>query len=178
MSAGPISLLAPWLGGAGTTGGVMNGGVKSLFAFWSGGAGVGGGAVAPSTPSTAAGRSRRRKSYVVEIDGEDFIVSSEAEAQELLTKATEQAEELARVTVARATKATHRPARKIAADVRKALVLPDVVAPPEFAGIAQSVLARIQEVYDSAARTVEIELALRKIQAQHDDDEETILLLL
>jgi len=125
-----------------------------------------------------AGRSRRRpqRKYVVAIDGEDHLVETEAQAQELLEQVKEQAETTAALALDRAKKAKARPARKILQDARRALETPQITVPPDFQAIANQVLASVSDLYADTFRSIEIELALRR--AEEDDDEEVLLMLL
>lgn len=131
--------------------------------------------VAVGSASNAAGRPTRRR-YVVEIDGQDFIVESPDQARQLLDKATEAAEEKAEQALDRANKAQKRPQRKVMADARKALREPSIYA-PEFPELAADVQRQIRAIYDSALQAIEISALLRKREEDEMDDEDILLLL-
>src|SRR5512147_3141637 len=108
------SLLAFWIGGASSTpAAAPSGGYRSLLAFWAGGAADPGGTPPPVVVTERglqpAGKSKRRRKTVLEIDGERFEVWSEAEAQALL----ESARELAAQQAATAAKSALNKARKV-----------------------------------------------------------------
>lgn len=113
----------------------------------------------------------------MEIDGEDFVVNSEAEAIALLDKAKEQAEQLAEVQIARAAKAERRKTGKVIADARKTLVVPQIKA-PGLESYAAQVLADIRDTYASTMRTIEVAALLRKRDREEEDDEDVLLLLI
>jgi hypothetical protein len=124
-----------------------------------------------------AGRSRRRKKYEIEIDGQVFEAESEAEALALLEQAKEQAEEKASAVTSKAIAAVNRPKRKVLADVRKALKPPVIEATEPLQQSANAVLKQIQAIYDDALRAVEISALLKK-QEDEQDDEDILLMLL
>lgn len=133
----------------------------------------------PSSGPTPAGRAKRvRRRYVVEIDGKDFEVGSPDEALDLLQKAKEQAEELAAKAVERASKAIRRPTRKIISDAKRAMPVPDIVAPPEIADVAGAVLEQIRSIYADAMQSVEISALMAKRDREIEQDDEEVLLLL
>jgi hypothetical protein len=113
---------------------------------------------------------------VVEIDGEDFFVESAEEAQALLDQAVEAAKEKAALTVKRAATAQRRPARKVMADARRSLVVPEISA-PEFEDYASKALEAIQDLYRNAMVTVEVSALLAKRQREEEDDEDVLLLI-
>ena len=137
----------------------------------------------PATaPETSGGgiprRLRRRQRYVVEIDGEEFVVDTPDQALELLNKAKQEAKELAEKAVKRAAAATKRPTRKVIADARRALSTPEIKAPPELMDVAASVMESIQATYKEALQAVEIAAWMAKRDADIERDDEDILLLL
>ena len=123
-----------------------------------------------------AGRSRRRRLHVVEIDGEDFIVGSEEEAVALLENAKEEAEQIARQAIERAAKVKVRPVRKVIADARKSLALPDIKA-PGLEDYAAQITQHIEELYQDALRTIEIAALIAKREREDEDDEDILLLM-
>ena len=132
--------------------------------------------VAP-VPRTGAGRSsRQRQRVVVEIDGEDFIAESPEEAQAILDQAKEAAEEKAKLAVERATKARTKPTRKVLADARKSLELPEISA-PGLDGYADEISRQIEGIYQSAIQTIEVAALLRKRELAEEDDEDILLLI-
>lgn len=135
---------------------------------------------APPPRATGAGRPsrERRRRYEVELDGEVFDVASPAEAEAILNRARELAAEKADTVIARATAATKRAPRKVMQDARRALQPPAISAPPDLSPIVQSVLEQIGAIYASALRSVEIEVLLRQRQAELDEDDEAVLLLM
>jgi hypothetical protein len=132
-----------------------------------------------ATAQGGAGRSkRRRQRYEVEIDGEVFDASSVDQALEILQKAKEQAKAVADKAVERAVKARKREPRKVIADAQKALQLPDIQAPAELQDAADAVMQQIRALYEQAAQAIEIETAMRRREAEIDEDDEEVMLLL
>ncbi len=131
---------------------------------------------APAPPApTAAGRSRRRQRYIVEIDDEEFEVSSPEEAEALLTEAKELAHQRAAQAIERAQKATKRPKPKVLADAKKAMPVPVISASPEIEPVALAVVEEIRSIYRDAMRVVEMMALLRRAD---EEEEESLLLLL
>jgi hypothetical protein len=141
-------------------------------------------AVAAEQPA-GGGRSRKsRRKYAVEIDGEEFLVESVAEAESLLRQAEEIAAEKAAKQVERA--ATQKKSRRaVVKDARRALPLPQVrVVGSDTDATAAAIesalrasMQRIEEQYKSAIRSVEI-AALMRMQAEQDEEEALITLLM
>lgn len=134
----------------------------------------GAGAVQPSMQG--AGRPSRRRPRVVEIDGEDFVVSSAEEAQALLDQAKEQAKELAATAIKRAGEAKKRPAHKVIRDARRLLEVPEIRS-EEYQPLVDQAQAEIRSIYESALASVEIAALLAKRQREEEDDEDVLLLL-
>jgi hypothetical protein len=136
----------------------------------------------PVSTNTGAGSSkkrRERKPVVVEIDGKDVVLESAQEAEELLSRVRAESEEAAETALKRASSAQKRPARKVIADARKALQVPEIFADtPAIQSIADRLLDDIQALYQSTINTIEIGALLRRQQALDEDDEDVILLLL
>jgi hypothetical protein len=125
---------------------------------------------------TPAGRGRRRRRrYIVEVDGREFATDSAAEAVALL----ERAAELARVAAEKAAEAQverQLPRARITGRANPVTLTPPTVAgPPELAPELERARARIDAAYAQAA--LEAELALLLKLQQERDDEETLLLL-
>lgn len=137
----------------------------------------GGPAPAPAPAQKGAGRSRRRRPHVVEIDGEDFIVGSAEEAQELLERAKEEAAQVAKVAIERASKVRNRPVRKVLADARKAMQVPAIDAPPDLEAYADQITRQIESLYADALRTIEIAALIAKREREDEDDEDVLLLM-
>lgn len=117
----------------------------------------------PEATQRHAGRSRRRR-LIVEIDGRDFEVSSEAEAIELLSRAkqiTQTVVEKARAAPTRINRGLQRP--RIST---KDLELKQAVAQAH---------REITQLYDDAFRDLEIRALMRK---QFEDEEEEALIRL
>lgn len=128
--------------------------------------------------STGAGRpSRTRRTRVVEIDGEDFIVNSEEEAIALLDQARDQAKQLAETAIKRAAAAERRPVRKVIQDARRLLTAPDIAASDDLQPLVQQAKADIAATYASALASVEIAALLARRQREEEDDEDVLLLI-
>jgi len=138
------------------------------------------GAEAPRR-NQGAGKSKRRtrKPVVVEIDGEDFVVSSEEEAEALVANVKAEAEEVAQLAMTRAATVQKRPPRKVLQDARRALVVPSIQVSGDdaVADIMRAAVSDVQELYQSAMRSIEIGALMRK-QAQEQDEEDVLMLLL
>ena len=119
---------------------------------------------------------RVRKRYQVEIDGESFDVESPEEAKQVLETLRQAAEDKAAEAIQAAATTKRLNPRKVIRDARKALALPDIAAPQQFAGLADSVLEQVRSTYEDALRTIEIAALLRQREIE-DDDEEVMLLL-
>ena len=133
---------------------------------------------AASSP-TPAGRANKRR-YVVEIDGETFDVASPTEAVAVLEQARETAKEQAAQAMQRAAKAQKRPVRKVIADARKALPIPQITVPETLKPAAQVVLEQIQTMYAQTMRDIEVAARMaheQRIRDLEDDDEDVLLLL-
>ena len=126
----------------------------------------------PESPSTgAAGRSRRKHRYYVEIDGQQFDVANASEAQQLLARARAlaevAAEEQAKAVEAKVRGKKPRPIK---------LATPTVTASPELGLDLAPIRQDIARIYDSAAALAELRLLLQR--AMEEDEEETLLLLM
>jgi hypothetical protein len=123
--------------------------------------------------STGAGnpkknKSRRRK-IIVEIDGQEFLVSSEDEAQDLLDQALELAEQKAAEELAKASK-SRMAKSKLVRVVRHKLQPPKASSnDAEVQQYVDSFLASVNQIYD---------VAVKSVQKSDDDDDEFIVGLL
>lgn len=114
------------------------------------------------TQQKAAGRARRRKRLVVEIDGQDFEVSSAQEAGELLAKARQiatQAIQKARTAPLRVSRGIPRPRITTQA--------------PELRQVVAQARREIGSLYDSLSRDMEIAALMRK--REEDQEEEALI---
>jgi hypothetical protein len=138
---------------------------------------VGQGALtAPVEASTEAGgrkKPRKPRRLVVEIDGQEFEVSSEDEALELLAQAKEAAQELAQRTV---TKSAAAKPREAVDEAREALKQPRIVASDDLTDQAKALEREIDEIYRAAIDAIEAEA--RKRRAEEDEENALIQLLL
>lgn len=124
--------------------------------------------------STGAGRPKRRRRYVVEIDGQLFDVQSAEHARALLDRARElavsQAEKVAATVVPQ--KAQRKTGTKPVALPTPRISSPD----PELADVISQARTAINEIYRKAA--IEAELAYLLARQMEEDEEEALLLLL
>lgn len=122
-----------------------------------------------------AGRPRRKRRYIVEIDGQEFEAESPAHAQAILERARELADKAAQsqadAVVARVT----RKVRSLGKVRPVALKAPEIRtdAPIDL----EPILADLRAIYAQAAREAEIRLMMER-QAAMDDEEDAITLLL
>jgi hypothetical protein len=114
--------------------------------------------------NSGAGRKRRKERYYVEIDGQEFEVSSPSEALSLLARARDVAE--AQIEKARAS-----PVR-VARGIRRPRITTDS---PELRAVVRQAREEITSLYDAAIRDLEI-AALMK--AADEEDEALIRLLM
>jgi hypothetical protein len=136
--------------------------------------------VAPIVPAnTGAGKSKktRKRRLELEIDGEIFAVESVAEAENILAQVRVQAEEQAELVTERASASVTKPTRKILADARKALSVPDIQVPVDLQPQADALRAEIESIYNAAIQAVEIGALMRK-QAERDEEDDLLLLML
>jgi flagellar basal body rod protein FlgF len=134
-------------------------------------------------PAGGKAKKRSRRKYVVEVDGQEFFVSSVEEAKELLQKAEEVAVEKAEQQIERSAK-TVKSKRKAVQDARKALKLPDIrVVDAETDETAAAIEAqlrqtmdRIRQQYEQAIQAVEIGAYLRRKQEEEEDAIVTLLM--
>lgn len=125
-----------------------------------------------SAKQKGAGKSRaKRKKYIVEIDGEDFHVESPAEAQRLLDRAREVAEEAVELVKEAPKKA--RPSLK-SPRIRVRGEGEDLQA---IVSIVAKTRDDIRRLYRDASRTAEIAALLRKQLEDDEEDAITVLLM-
>lgn len=140
------------------------------------------GTVTPLTKYPApAGRSRRKRQSVVDVDGELVRVNSRAEADELLKRIRAQAKE-------EAPKAAKRALNKARDIARKEGVFPDVrVQPPRvepvdtsdaLAAMIERINADVAKEYERAQREAELAYLARKTYIEQDEEDALIALLL
>jgi hypothetical protein len=127
----------------------------------------------------AGGKKRiRRRRIVVEIDGEEFVVESVADAKTLLDLARKEAQDKAKIAQDRANAALSRPVRKVLQDARKALAEPSVVVPKELQSAADTMLDDIRALYASTLQSIELSILMRQAEREQEDDELILLLLM
>jgi hypothetical protein len=145
--------------------------------FWADGFWTNEGAPTPTpvdaTP-TPAGKSKHRRKFYVEIDGQRFDVASVAEATELLQRARAIAERQAEEKSARATKVLRR--KKVVPKVE--IPAPQIKASPEVRAEIAPLIRDIERLYAKAEVEAELRLLLLKQMRDEDEDDEEALLLL
>lgn len=127
----------------------------------------------PASP-TPAGRPRRtqRQRLLVQIDGEDFEVGSQTEAEQLLQRARAIAERQAEKRAAVAEGNVARIAKRTGVVQPVKVVAPQIIVSPELE--LSPLIAEIQRLYEKAGEIAELRLLLAKQMA--DEDEELLLL--
>ena len=131
-------------------------------------------------PAGRPSRTRRRRRYEVEVDGQVFSVESAAEAEDLIVKAREVAEQQARAEAERVIKkrriASRREKKPLKLD---AIQLKTPYVKPlgeDSAELAQRLQAQLEAAYAAAAR--DAELALHAYIVRMQDEEDAIITLL
>lgn len=122
-------------------------------------------------PAGKPGKGRKRKRYLVEIDGETFDVDSPDEARRVLSIAKEALQEQIEQPVKKA--------KNGKLPVNKPRIRVTGLPGPELKEIVQAIAGirdEISQMYRDAARTAEIAYLIAKKRKQ--DDEEAILLLM
>lgn len=122
--------------------------------------------------SDGAGKSKRKKRYFVEIDGQTFEVASPEHAKAVFDRARElaksHAEQLAKAVVPTTKKLGTKPVK---------LATPSINSPdPELKEVVREARKAINEIYRKAA--VDTELYLLMARAMAEDEEESLLLLM
>lgn len=126
--------------------------------------------------STGAGRSRRRRRYVIEIDGQMFEVADSLEAEYLLRQARELAERKANIEVKRQVQKIRR-RRKTDTAIR--IELPEIrTTVPDLKPLVAKYRAEIEAIYRQAAEDAELRVLLRRKLRAEDEEEAIISLLL
>ncbi len=149
----------------------------------------GSGGVTPPTVSgirpAGGGKRERQRRIIVEIDGEEFTVRSEAEAQALLNQANviakQQAEVAAKSALNRARKVRRKTGGLRLPTLEVAIPEIRVKSPEANPDIAAMVLAAQQamdEIYLRAAQAIEMAYLARREYEQSVDDDEIVLLLM
>ena len=126
--------------------------------------------------STGAGRRKRRRKYVVEIDGEEFIVDSEQQAMALLDRAKALAQQAARAKADEVVEKVMPRAMRIGKTRKIILKPPTISGSSALSEEIRQEQAAIRQIYLDAAVAAELRLLLLLQQMQ--DDEETIILLM
>lgn len=130
----------------------------------------------PPAPQRGAGKSRKKRRYTVEIDGESFPVESPQDAEALLLEVRKLAQERADKAVTKAAKAPKRNPRKVWQDAKSTLVEPSIKA--DYGDIAAQMLGEVRSIYQDAMRDIEIATLMARRQAEIEEDDEDVLLLL
>jgi hypothetical protein len=173
--------------GALTGKGALAGTSAMLF----GGTGIFPSTEVPSTERPAGGKSRkpskrRRKPVLVEIDGQQFVVNSEAEAVELAEKAAEAAKEVAERQAAEIVSKREKKARKAAINTSPLRLDEPLIEVKPFndGAIDQKWLAEvsarmdsIKEAYRAVAERYETSLLL-KVKEELDEEDTLVAILL
>ena len=126
-----------------------------------------------TTDKKKGGRPRRRSKYQVEVDGEVFHADSKEEIEDILEQLRQIAEEKAKTAIERAQKAEKRPVRKVMADAKKTLVVPEISTKETIPAAIVDTVKEIENTYLDALRTIEIIALMRK---QQEDEEEALLI--
>lgn len=122
----------------------------------------------PESTQKPAGRPRRHRRFLVEIDGQDFEVSGPQEAQALLDRA----KAVATKAIEKASKAPTR-----IAPGRPGIPRPVIrTASPELRAVVQRASREISSLYDNAVRDLEIAALMAK--RFEDEEEEALIQLL
>ncbi len=154
-----------------------------MLAFWGGGTGSIGTFVPPPVnprPFGAGVAGRKRRKYLIEIDGEQFVVNSEYEAQALI----EQVNALAKQEAQAVAKTALNKARKVK---RKTGVMPTLeIAVPEIrvlegdddlSALIAAGQQALDEIYLRAAQAAEIAWLAHRAAYEQDEEDVVILLL-
>ncbi len=124
---------------------------------------------------TQAGRKQRRK-YLVEIDGQEFLVGSVEEALSLLNKAAELAETIAKRDIEQTVQKALPKARRLGkVDPVQPKLLEITGSLPLYKELVAT-KNRIERIYRDAAITAELRLYMA-LQAEQDDEDVLLLSL-
>jgi len=133
----------------------------------------------PSTVTGGKPKKTRKRRLQLEIDGEVIEVNSVQEAETILEDIRVKAEEKARVAVAKSTKAVKvSPARDVIRIAKKSLQVPEITAPPDLRDYASQMIGQIRAQYESALKSIEISALMARQEAEIEQDDEEILMLL
>jgi hypothetical protein len=132
----------------------------------------------PSTVTGGKPKKTRKRRLQLEIDGEVIEVNSVQEAETILEEIRVKAEEKARVAVSRATKVKRKEVRDVIRDARKTLQVPEITAPPDLRDYASQMIGQIRAEYESALKSIEIGVLIARQEAEIEQDDEEILMLL
>ena len=128
----------------------------------------------PEAQQTPAGKKKPSRKYVIEIDGQEFIVDSAQQAQALLDRATALAKKAAEAATEQlVTKATPKAIRlgKVKPVTLKA---PKLDGPDEFVEKLRAARTEIRRIYLDAAVIAELRI-LMALEAEQDDEEAILL---
>lgn len=128
--------------------------------------------VRPASDGGSAKRKQRRRSHLVEIDGQFFEVANQQEAIELLQKATNLAQTVAK-------QQTERVAKRIKRGKPTTVQAPVIkTSSPEIMAVVDDYRERIESIYRQIAIDSQIRELMRVRQLQEQDDEDAIAVLL
>lgn len=128
----------------------------------------------PEPSQRPAGRKRRRR-YIVSIDGRDFEVDSAAEALNLLERAKAIAQKAAAEAAKQVLRRKVRSGRKPTVQLRKPEIRTDApVADAQLMELRQEIAA----IYDRAAVDAEIGYLFLKLLREEQDEEDALIVLL
>lgn len=119
-------------------------------------------------------KSRHRRRYYVEINGQQFPVSGAEEAQHLLMQARAAAERQAEAEADRVVKKLSRKRRVPVVKIEA----PTVTVSPEIKLDLAPLIADINRLYERAAMNAELRLRFEQMKRADDDEEDDLLLLL
>lgn len=124
---------------------------------------------------TPAGRSRRRK-YIVEVDGQEFVFDDPNQALALLNKAEKLASVQAERQAAQAESAALPKAIRLGKADPVTLKQPAISGSDSLSDAVTASRERIRKVYEDAALAAELRL-LMALQAEQDDEEALLWLM-
>lgn len=123
-----------------------------------------------------AGRRKRRRRYIVEIDGKEFEFENVQQAVALLDRARETAQQAAEAQAEEVLAKVTPKATRIGKAKTIVLKPPVIEGPPELSAEIRRAKESIAQTYADAAMAAELRLLMLLKQIQ--DDEETLLLLM
>lgn len=131
---------------------------------------------APDVAQTPAGRAKKRRKYVVEVDGQEFTVESAQQAQALLDRATSLAHKAAEATATKLVEDATPKAIRLGKVKPVTLKPPVLTGPDEFSTELTLARERIKRIYLDAAIVAELRI-LMAFEAERDDEEAILLSL-